>query len=112
MTTPARHDLQRVVGNDVEWIAVAAGGNGSFQFLFFRDRLGLLSRGKVEELDRVPAEKISAGRALRDRFLDRADSADKPKVGHSQQALIFFSRENAGRGISPPALRCRRHQQS
>src|ERR1700730_3289140 len=36
MTTPARHDLQRVVGNDVEWIALAAGGNGSFQFLFFR----------------------------------------------------------------------------
>src|SRR4029077_16442873 len=96
MTTPARHDLQRVFGNDVKWFAVAAGGNGSFQFLLFRDRLGLLSRGKVEELDRVPAEKIPAGRALRNRFLDRADSADKPKVGRSQQALIFFPAKMQG----------------
>jgi len=65
MTTPARTICSAFVENDVEWIAVAAAGNGGFQFPFFGDRFGLGWRGRFNELDRVPAEKIAAGRALR-----------------------------------------------
>src|SRR5947199_9417455 len=90
MTAPACHDLQRIGGNDIERIPIAAGGNGSFQFLFFR-RLGLVLRRKFNELNRVPAEKIAAGRALRDRFFDRPDTADTPTVGHGKNAIVFLS---------------------
>src|SRR5207237_8741992 len=90
MTAPAGHDLQRIGGNDIERIPIAAGGNGSFQFLFFR-RLGLVLRRKFNELDRAPAEKIAAGRALGDRFFDRPDTADKPKVGQGKKAIVFLS---------------------
>ena len=90
MTAPACHDLQRIGGNDIERIPIAAGGNGSFQFLFFR-RLGLVLRRRFNELDRVPAEKIAAGRALGDRFFDLPDTADKPKVGHGKKAIVFLS---------------------
>src|SRR5438132_12639217 len=90
MTAPACHDLQRIGGNDIERIPIAAGGNGSFQFLFFR-RLGLVLRRKFNELDRVPAEKIAAGRALGNRFFDRADTANETKVGHGKKANVLFS---------------------
>src|SRR5205823_11876631 len=78
----------RIGGNDIEWIAIAAGGNGSLQFLL---RLGLGLRGKFNELDRVPAEKIAAGRTLGNRFFDRTDTADKPKVGHGKKGIVIFS---------------------
>src|SRR5438105_398715 len=41
-TTPTRHDLQRVCGNDIERVAVAAGGKGRFKSLLFRSGLGLV----------------------------------------------------------------------
>src|SRR5437762_1211596 len=38
---------------------------------------------------RVPAEKSAAGRPLGNRFWDRADTADEPKVGHGKKAIVY-----------------------